>query len=159
MKKVAIILALMVLLTGCSMETFEKVEDENLQVVLQPQKQLQIDTEEGALLLDNGQARLYLCDGYEISVQILPSGDVSATVKELTGFEASDLTVLQTKDNGMNRFECVWTSAGLYGDTAGRLVIFDDGCYHYAISILSAAEDAYALQTCWNQIIDSVTIS
>ena len=159
MKKVAIILILTVLLTACTGETFEKVEDENLQTVLQPQKQMLIDTEEDAVILDSRDGRLYLCDGYEVSVQVMPGGNVAGTIKALTGFEGAHLTVLETKENGMDRYECVWTSAGLYGDTAGRLVIFDDGCYHYAVSILSAAEDAYALQPCWNQIIDSVTFS
>ena len=159
MKKVVIILMLTLFLAGCGAETFESVEDENLQPVMQPQKEMKIAVEEGALMLKSPEGKVYLCDGYDISVQILPSGDLSRTMKTLTGFERADLTVFETKEDEMNRFECVWTSAGLYGDTAGRLVIFDDGCYHYAVSILSGAEDAYALQPCWNQIIDSVTFS
>ena len=53
MKKVVIILILSLFLAGCGAETFENVEDENLQPVMQPQKEMKIAVEEGALMLES----------------------------------------------------------------------------------------------------------
>lgn len=159
MRKIAMFLLMAVTLCGCTGETFETVDDESLQSVMQPQRQVNVATEDGAVLIDGIDGRLYLCDGYDISLQVFPSGDLGKTIKSLTGFDREDLTVVETKEQGMDRYTCVWASAGLYGDTAGRLVIFDDGIYHYTIAIMAAAEDAAALQPCWNQILESVTFS
>lgn len=159
MKKVVIIALCALLLCGCSTaETFETVGDEYVQSAIQQQKTVSLTVEEGAVAIHGDTGTIYLCDGYEMTVEICAAGNLSATFEMLTGFGTGDLTVIETSASELTRYECVWASAGEGGDQVGRTVVLDDGVYHYCITFTASAEDAAALQLTWQQILNSVNI-
>ena len=162
MKKLWAVLILATLLAGCGAEqTFETVSDLNdVSAMAQMQQvELSLPEEAAAPSMENPDAgKLYLCDGYTLAVQTLESGDLDKTLRQLTGYGRSQLTLMQTNRNGIDRYECVWSAAGEEGDQIGRAVILDDGSYHYSVSVMSAADDAGELADTWQKIFDSVKL-
>ena len=162
MKRVIIIGLLLFLLSGCTaQETFETVND-----VFAPQPNQEpasVDfllPEDAATPVFYGDGgKLYFCEGYEIMVETLESGDINRTVSTLTGYGVDSLTILQTGSTQLQRYECVWTAAGEGGDQVGRMVILDDGNYHYCISFTALATDAGSLQETWQEIASSFQLS
>lgn len=160
MKKAVSIALCAVLLCGCSAsETFETVDDEYVQSVIQQQKAVSLTLEPGAVAIQADAGTIYLCDGYDLCVEIRPSGNLSATFMALTGFASDALTVVETSASELTRYESVWVSAGEGGDQVGRTVVLDDGLYHYCITFTAPAADAAALQATWQQILSSVNIA
>lgn len=149
------------LLAGCgSAEVFEPVEDQYL--IQTPQAQLvSLEMPEEAAVTAMGDAEnvLYFCDGYVLSVQTLAGGDLDRSFRQLTGYGKDRLTVLKTGDGETDRYECAWSSTGETGDQVGRLVLLDDGTYHYAVSVMAEAEAAGALQDVWEWLLGSVTLA
>ncbi len=162
MKKLWAVLILAAFLTGCSAkETFETVSDLNEVPVLAQMQQLQLALPDEAAMpsMENPDAgKLYLCDGYTLSVQTMDSGDLDRTLRQLTGYGRSQLTLMQTQPSGVDRYECVWSAAGEDGDQIGRTVVLDDGSYHYSVSVMAAADDAGELADTWQEIFDSVKL-
>lgn len=159
MKKIGWILVVALALSGCSSaETFETLGDLDLAPAVRQERQLQLTLPQGAEVIQGDSGSLYLCDGYALTVEVLSGGDISGTVQTLTGFAADDLTVMETASGTMNRYECVWTAAGEGGDTVGRVMILDDGAFHYCVSIHYSADDTSEMQQVWKTITDSVTL-
>lgn len=158
MKKLGIIVLVMIMLTGCSAaQTFETLSD-----AYSPQEPAQqrnvlltLPDEAAAQVISSDNGTLYLCDGYEVVQQILPSGDLSATLLELTGYEKDRLTIVETGLTSAARYECVWTAAGEAGDIVARAAVLDDGCYHYCLTVMANAESAGKLQEVWQSIFIS----
>jgi hypothetical protein len=160
MKKCVMLLLCALLLCGCrSADTFETLGDDHLQSVLQQQKKVQLTLEQGAVPVQGETGTVYFCDGYEVSVEVWKAGNISGTLQTLTGFGADDLMVIETSASGFVRYECIWVSTGEGGDQVGRVVVLDDGVYHYCITFQALADDAPALQLTWQQILDSVHIA
>ena len=161
-KKLAIFALLCLLLTGCgAKETFETVDDLYVQPAAQPQF-LHLDMPEEAAVptLENEQTgSVYLCDGYTMTVQVLPGGSLDSTLAQLTGFTSDRLTLMHTKQTQTDRYECVWTSAGEGTEQVGRLVILDDGNYHYAVTVMAPADTAGELTQTWQKLLSSAAIS
>jgi len=159
LKKLYMLLPLVLLLFGCAPEeeTFETVADEILQPVMAAPRQiaLQLPDDTVAPVLDSDQEQVYLCTDYEIVVETLPAGDVSATIRHLCGYDPEKLTVMQTRQGEVARYEFVWVSAGEEGDRLGRAVIMDDGAYHYCLSALRDAGSEANSQIVWSQVFDS----
>lgn len=148
MKKLCILVICFLLLTGCTAaETFETVADVYGEQNLPDPKEVLLSIPEDAQVIGGDGGKLYLCDGYEITVETLQSGDINATLRQLTGFESDDLTIMETAQMGQNRYECVWTSAGEGGDMVGRVAVLDDGCYHYCVTVTGTAENASLQET------------
>ena len=162
MKKLAIFGLLCLLLTGCgAKETFETVDDLYLQPAAQPQF-LHLDMPEEAAVPtmeheENGS--VYLCDGYTMTVQVLPGDSLDATLNQLTGFTSDRLTLMHTKQAETDRYESVWSAVGEGEDQVGRLVILDDGNYHYAVTVMAPAETAGELTKTWQKLLNSAVIS
>ena len=116
--------------------------------------------ETGALsVLENQETgKLYLCDGYSVSVQTMAAGDLDATLKAATGYGQSQLHGIGWEQDGIARYECAWASVGESGDQIGRTVVLDDGTYHYTVSIMGQADLAGALTETWAAITDSVAL-
>ena len=159
MKKFVWLMMLMaLLLSGCqSVPTFETLGN-----VYAPQPepdrqkiQLILPQEASAQTVVSIQGTIYFCDGYEIVVETFSAGDLSSTVRSLTGFDAEALTVMQTKRDGYNCYECAWTSAGETGFQTGRTKIIDDGAWHYSLTVLAPSETAGQLQDQWQQLFES----
>ena len=145
-----------VLLCGCGREeTFEIVSDEAVVPVMASPRQIAVDLPEDAVspVLDQEGEQIYLCDGYDIFIEICTAGDVGTTVRSLSGCEKEDLTVMETQWDNVTRYEFVWAAAGEQGDRLGRAVILDDGNYHYCMSILRDAEGSS--QIVWDQVFTS----
>lgn len=148
MKKLCILLTCILLLTGCTAaETFETIADVYGEQNLPEPKEVLLSIPEDAQVVAGDSGMLYLCNGYEITVETMESGDINATLRQLTGFESDDLTVMETAQMGQNRYECVWTAAGEGGDMVGRVAVLDDGCYHYCVTVTGSAENSALQET------------
>ena len=126
------------------------------------QRQLQVSLPKEALTptLQNAEAgKLYLCDGYTLSVQTMQAGDLDATMRSLTGFSREQLTVMETMKHGIKRYDCVWSAAGEGGDQVARSVILDDGNYHYAVTVMADFASAGDLAATWKSILNTVSLS
>ena len=148
-------------LTGCGAEeTFETIADEMVQSVSAQMQNIliQLPGEAASPTVESGASRLYQCSDYEISIQTLAGGDLSETIRSLTGYEKDSLTVMQTQRDGYACYEFVWASVGEWGDQVGRGMILDDGSYHYCVSILGAAESAEENKVFWDEMFSSVTL-
>ena len=160
MKKCCWILAIALLLCGCGVaETFETVDDAVIQPVMQAQKKICLSMEEADVILEGETGAVYLCDGYEVAVEVLSAGNLTATFQALTGFAPEELTVMETAVTDAARYESVWTAASEEGVLVCRTVILDDGAYHYCITFSAAAEDAQELQDTWRTIAASFQIA
>lgn len=158
MKKYALIMLVCLLCVGCAAkETFESVDDAyDLQAVA-VQKEVTFKLPEDAALhtVRSDYGQLYFCDGYEITIQTMEAGDLNMTLRELTGFGADDLTVIETGKTGQIRYECVWSAAGEGGDMVGRAAILDDGSYHYCMTVMAPEAEAARLRDTWKALFDS----
>lgn len=158
MKKLCILLLCFLLLTGCTAaQTFETVDDVYAEQDLPEPKKVLLAAPKDADAVGGERRVLYLCDGYEITVETLQGGDINETLRQLTGFESDDLTVMETAQLGQNRYECVWTAAGEGGDMLGRAAVLDDGCYHYCVTVTGSAENS-ALQETFRTILAGFSI-
>lgn len=163
MKRLRIILALSLLLTGCgAQQTFETVDDvQAAPVMAQMQKISFVLPDEAAVpAIENGDGeKLYLCDGYTIAVQTMEAGDLGRTLRQLTGFDRDQLTLMQTEQTGIKRYDCVWSAAGEGGDQVCRAAVLDDGSYHYAVTVMAEFSTAGDLTETWRTILNSVSLS
>lgn len=162
MRKWVLLGLLALLLTGCGAEeTFETVADEQvLPAMAQPMEimvNLPGETAMPAMESDNG--RSYLAGDYEIHIQTLEAGDLNRTVKALSGFEKDALTVMETDQDGMRRYEFVWCCTGEEGDRLGRAVILDDGSYHYTMTVLRNADTTEHSQIVWADVFASFSLA
>ena len=150
MKKYCLILAILLFLSGCSpKKTLETVSDEAVPNV-QPEKQQVIltlpDTAASPVIDSKEIGTLYLCDDYTVMLQTLESGDLSGTLRTVTGFPKESLQLLQTRRGEADRYDCVWTAAGENGNVVCRTAILDDGNYHYVLTAMTEEIHAGELQ-------------
>ena len=103
--------------------------------------------------------RVYMASDYEIYIQTMEGGDLSATVETMTGFSMDDLTVVSTQQGDAQRHEFVWASAGEEGDLLGRGVVLDDGDFHYTMTVLRNAEKADSSQVVWDGVFSSFRLA
>ena len=161
MKKRMAIALTALLLSGCGAETvFETVNDEWVQPVSAQVRQILITLPQEAAspaLEAEGDA-VYICRQYEVYRQILPAGDLSATVRAVSGYGTEDLTLLKTLQDGIKRYDFVWASAADSGDRVGQGCILDDGNYHYVLTVLGDAAEAESCQGDWQAIFDSFAL-
>lgn len=160
MKKICLILVFSLLLAGCGAEqTMETIADDHLQSVMQEQREVILELDEAAVALQGETGTMYLCDGYEVSVEIYAAGNLNATFQTITGFGCDELTVLETAAAGAARYECVWTAVGEAGDLVCRAAVLDDGVHHYCVTATAAAENGQVLQEVWEVIFESFALA
>lgn len=159
MKRCALLIMALLMLTGCAAtETFETLSDEYVQPVMVSSQPVYVWLPEDAAqpALESGAGEtLYLCDGYTVTVHTIESGDIAQTLRQVTGFPAENLTLLQTKSDGYDRVECVWTAAGEGEDHVGRLLLVDDGAYHYVLTAMAPASKTQKVAADWEVLFDS----
>ena len=159
MKKLCLLVVLAICLCGCqATTTFETLQDVYGEENLEGPRQITVSLPEEATMVRSGNNRLYLCDGYDVTVEVMASGDLNRTMQSLTGFAADALTMVQTSVQQMQRYECVWTSAGEGADQIGRAVVLDDGNYHYCVTMMAPSEQAGSLQAVWSDLLDSILL-
>ena len=160
MKTWVILLLSALLLTGCASEdTFETIADEPVAAVMAQPGQISVELPEDAVapVLESGSEQLWLCDDYEILIQTRPSGDLNGTIQTISGYPKESLTVIETQNQNVTRYDFVWASAGEKGERLGRAVVLDDGNYHYCMSVLRDA-DAQESQIVWNEVFQSFSL-
>lgn len=160
-KNVIVLLICGLLLCGCKAEeTFETVTDVygEQETVLPREIGLKIPGDAGVQVIQSDQGTLYLCDGYEITVQTMQAGDLNRTMRNLSGFDSDMLTVMETGLTEAARYEFVWSAAGEGGDMIGRAVVLDDGAYHYCVTVMSVAAEAVDLRETWQTLLDSFSL-
>ena len=129
-------------MTGCAAkETFETVSDALVLPVMAQPREIMVELPEDAAapVLENEEQQIYLGEDYELMLQTTAGGDLSGTIRSLTGYEKEKLTILQTQWNDVSRYDFVWASAGERGDRLGRGTILDDGDYHYCLTLVEDA--------------------
>lgn len=158
MKKLAMILVLCLIFSGCGRAAWETVSDQILDVPREPAKLVHIAIPSGAaqtvLAGDDGEA-VYFCDGYTICLANRESGDLNATLKWLTGLSREQLTLVERKEADCIRYDCAWTAAGENGQQVCRAEILDDGAYHYTVSVISEDENTEEFREAWEEIFQS----
>ncbi len=162
MKKLWFFGLLLVFLAGCSVSEMpepETVSDEwTLSAMAEPKTvrvKLPGETEVGAV--DAAEGRLYMAEDYEITIEMLDSGDLDGTLRQVCGFSRDELTVMETNPDGLDRYDFVWACAGENGEQLGRGVILDDGSYHYVMTVLRDVDSKQNIQIVWSEVFDSFT--
>ena len=159
MKKLAILLVCLLLLTGFAQEpSLETVNDEILQPVMTQvySPVFTLPRDAAVTTMESPDAgTIYFCDGYTVTLRTLPGGDLDRTVVDTTGFSEEDLTLLKTRSEGFQRIQCVWSAVSEEGEQLGRLTVLDDGANHHVLSCMTPAADAAALAPEIQQLMDS----
>ena len=157
MKKAVWILALLTVLAGCSAPTFETMGNvvHVGQSDAEPRQTKLSLPADAAVLTASGTDMLYACADYTMSLQTLPAGDLAATVRTLSGYDASQLTVLQSQCDDHSRYDWVWVAAGEEGNVLCRAAVLDDGNYHYSLCVFADADAAAYLTETWNELYSS----
>ena len=161
MKKIVSVLLIAVLLTGCgARETYETVADVPVVPAMATPREITVRLPQDAVapVLDGEGEQVYLCDDYEILVEIMESGDLTETIRSLSGYDREELTVMETFLNGISRYEFVWACAGETEDRIGRAVVLDDGSYHYCLSLIRDASTTEGSQIVWDDIFSSFAL-
>ena len=147
------------LLAGCkAQDTLETVADEPaVQVLAQMQSAVYTLPQEASLAVMGSEesGSVYLCDGYTVTVQTLPGGDLDRSIRAATGFPAEELTLMQTRQEGYERVQCAWSAASEEGEQVGRMTLLDDGAYHYVMTCMAPASDAPQLLPVWQELFNS----
>ena len=161
MKKALLVAAICCFLAGCgAQKEFETVSD--VYAPEQPQKQQVVLAlpQEASTPAFSGEAvgELYLCNGYVLTVQTLLGGNLDKTFRELTGFSREALRPVETLRQGVKRYDCVFTSTGEGENQINRVVVLDDGTYHYAVSVMAGESQTGKLAATWQKLLDSVTL-
>lgn len=163
MKKcIILVLITILILSGCgAQETMETISDEQAAPVMAQMREISLVLPEEAAspAVESDSERLYLCDDYEITVQILDGGNLDETVKTLSGYDRDVLTVLTTRKDNLDRHEFVWACAGEEGELVGRAMVLDDGSYHYCVAILGDAQQAMENKVLWDDMFQSFTLA
>ena len=162
MKKTGIAVILLLMLTGCgAKETMETVDDSLVEPAAAMQQEIRVELpgEAAVPAMESDTSRYYICNGYEISLETFPSGDVQQTIRSLTGYDPDDLTVVETAADGIDRYDFAWAAQGEQGQRLGRAAILDDGNYLYTLSVLRDAENQEKSQVVWRTVFESFGLS
>ena len=160
MKKVYVLILALCLLAGCSgQKEMEPVMDSAVQPEKAAVKEMVFtlpDSAASEVIASDHNAQVIFCDGFILTKEIKDSGDLHKTFQETTGYPYEQLSVMETAQNEIKRYECVWTAVGENGDEIGRCAVLDDGSYHYILTVQSDAENAGALtEAMWNPLFSS----
>ena len=161
MRKCVLLLLISLTFTGCATEdTFETVADDMIQSVAAPKAEilLELPEEAAAPVAQGDSGTLYQCDGYEIALQTFDSGDLDATLRSSTGYSREGLTVIETRQGKIKRYDLVWSCLGEQGEQVGRACVLDDGNYHYVLSVLGEADRAGEFEQVWEELFSSYAL-
>lgn len=161
MKKWMLLLVICAMLSGCAAEeTFETVADEIFEVAAVPrQVLLSLPPEAAAPASESEEGKIYICDGYEITLQTLPGGDLDKTIRTVSGYGREELTVVTSQQGDFKRYDLVWACVGEEGERVGRGTVLDDGNYHYVLCVLSDSDRTEEYEEAWSALFSSYSLS
>lgn len=158
MKLLCLLVVMGVLLAGCgAAETYETMADEMIQSVMAQPREIRMQLPDEAVLpaMESDTGTLYICKDYDVSVQTLEGGDLEETIRQITGYELEELTIMQTLSGNLTRYDFVWTSASDGGEQVSRASVLDDGSYHYVLTAMADADVAEEYREIWNGLFES----
>ena len=160
MRKVWIAVVLLLGLTGCAEPPVYETMTDVLIPAWEPECRLVLELPEDAVQMVMGteDAKIFLCDRYSIALQTMPGGDLNRTLFTLSGFAEDALTVMQTEEQGVKCYECVWSAAGESQPQMCRGLILDDGEYHYTVTVMAPADMAGGLSEDWQKLTESARL-
>ncbi len=162
MKKAVCLLLMLLFMAGCGAEeTFETISDEipELAPALAREIRLILPLEAAVPASETENGKIYLCDGFEVALQTLPSGDMNATVQSISGFTREDLTIIESGRDDYTRYDMVWSCAGENSHRIGKAAVLDDGNYHYVLSILADEDRVAEYAGVWQEMLDSYSLA
>lgn len=162
MKRFCLVLMLSVVLCGCSQKDYETrcaacvAEEATAPGIIG----IYLPDELSAPVMSTVEGdKLYIADHYEVTLQTLNGGDIDATLKSCTGFDSSNLTVVETVKDGLKRYDSAFTSLGEGAQTVGRLTVLDDGKYHYVLTVTADRAHGVEMTAAWQQLSDSFQVN
>lgn len=163
MKKWIVMVLAALMLTGCAavptFETLGNIQHQNNAPPAMRQVLLTLPSDAAAPVMSQGADKMYICQEYSILVQTVEAGDLTATVRSLSGFLPSQLTMLESRCGDHDRYDWVWTAAGEGGDVICRAAVLDDGNYHYSLCVMADAANAGTLAEDWNALFSSFCLN
>lgn len=152
MKKLALLIVLCIFLTGCSSPAWETVDDTMDIPVgswLDQTYSINISVpQEMKLMEETDSWKIYSTDSghMEVETRTFLASDLDTAVAMLTGFQASELNILQTERFGLPEYQFAWVTHTDRGERLCRADMVVDGmdCYAVVCSILEEAGDSYA---------------
>ena len=162
MKKALLVVFVGLLLGGCgTQQTMETVSDVYAVPASVTMHQVRLplpdDAVSQSMEAEDG-SKMYMCDGYTVTVQTMDAGDLDKTLQTISGFSGEKLTVMRTKSEDITRYESAWCVAGESEEQICRGLILDDGNYHYAITIMANYSVAGEKADAWQHILDSACL-
>lgn len=162
MRKIVLCLIFALFLAGCSAEeTFETlgpVLHGTDQLPAMAKAALSLPDSAVAQTFGNGADVFYECDGYSLVLQTLSSGDFRQTLSTLSGFSPEHLTVMESREGLVTRYDWVWTATA-EEDLICRASVLDDGNYHYCLYVMAPARSGSDLAKEWNTLFASFHLS
>ena len=161
LKKCWLTVFLCLLLAGCAQQAYETMSDHyELPEDLAARQVSLLLPQEASLLSekDSSTEQCYLCKDFMVSVQTFAGGDLSRTLRLVSGYERDQIAVLELREEDWKRYECVWASVGESGDQLCRAVILDDGDFHYVLTLETLAEHSAQLREAWQEIVRSFSL-
>ncbi len=151
------ILLLAAVLTGCSSPVYETMGGvvHVGQEIHTPRNILLEIPQDATVLTVSGTDMLYVCDGYTMSLQNLPAGDLASTIEMLSGYTPDRLTIVESLCGDHKRYDWVWVAAGEGGDVLCRAAVLDDGKFHYSLCVTAEANAVADLSQSWNDLFSS----
>lgn len=156
------LLLILMMFNGCgAAETYETITDELMISTSAQPREIRFDLAQDPILpvMESDGGQLYLCGDFDVMVQTMESGDLKDTVYRVSGFTPEELTLIQTMDEEIDKYEFVWTSATDEYQQIGRATILDDGTFHYVLSATVDAELIEEYQEIWNGIFESFELA
>ncbi len=95
---------------------------------------------------------------YELIAETMLCSSMQSAVRRLTGFEASGLQVIQTKQHGLDEYQFAWYTNGDEGGKLCRADIVFDGIYCYALSFYADEQTAMQYDTTADEIFASFSL-
>lgn len=130
--------AALLLLTGCTQTVWETVDDESSSVPTaswqQTAYEIQLGVPQGLELMEQTENSAFYAGhsgGLEVETCRFLSADCDSAIRAVSGFEAQELTILQTRRFDFPEYQFAWVAQTAEGSRLYRadLVMNDVDCY------------------------------
>lgn len=158
--------ALAALLCGCASEatTWETVDDTIVEAS-GPAEEPYIITfgipeDVGIEPLHEGNRNLYSHkeDQYEILSDVVTAPNADDAIRQVSGFDAEDLDVVETTRFGLPEYRFAWVSESDEGSYVSQAAVVEDGSYYYALVFSVREEAGNAYDSCAEEVFSSFGI-